>query len=114
MKILRFLVRFVIYVVILFPLLSNILGGKWYSNVIAFVILLAIGSILELRGIMKHVVDSILGLFAGVMKNQDNSVSNSIGGMIAPDEKVVECVNCGTLVTLRNGKGKCDSCGTPL
>ena len=35
-------------------------------------------------------------------------------GMIAPDEKVVECVNCGTLVTLRNGKGKCDSCGTPL
>ncbi len=72
MKILRFLVRFIIYVVILFPLLSNILGGKWYSNVIAFVILLAIGSILELRGIMKHVVDSILGLFAGVMKNQDN------------------------------------------
>ncbi len=114
MKFLRFLVRFIIYVVILFPILSGILGGKWYSGVIAFIILAIVGSILEVRGLMKRFVDAILAVFAGVMKNQDNAISSTVGKAIAPEEKTVECPNCGAFVKTKNGAGKCDSCGTEL
>lgn len=107
----KFFIRFIIYVVILIPLVTNILGGSKVAGVIAFLLVAVVASILEVRGIMKTFVNSILGLMGKTMKKQNNALAETLGEVIAPDETVVTCPSCGAQATLKNGSGKCDTCG---
>ncbi len=113
-KLLSIVLRFVIYLMIILPLLTNIFGGEWYSYIFAFIVLIVLASILEARGLMKRFINWVISFFGVAMKNQDNALSNTLGQTIAPDEKDQECPNCGNIVKIINGKGNCESCGTNM
>ena len=61
---------------------------------------------------MKKLVDAILGLFGGVMKEQNNTGTDNTSTNNMIEGNKVECPNCGAIVSPKNGK--CDSCGSPL
>ncbi len=111
---LKIAIRFIIYVVILFPLVSGIFGGEIIGNIIGFIVVALVASILEIRGIMRTLINSIFGFAGGVMKKSDNALSETLGSTIAPDEAIAECPNCGSQITLKNSRGRCDGCGTEL
>lgn len=114
-KLINVVVRFFLYVLVAFPILKGIFGGGFFAGVGAFVVVALVASILEARGIMKRLINALTSAI-GISENASikDTITDTVNGTLTGAEKVVECPNCGSQVSIKGATATCEGCGTLL
>jgi len=114
--ILKFGIRFILYIMIVFPIFRGVFSGLGgiLSFILAFFVTIILISILEVRGLTKKLVNFVSNLVGVKLKSSSGAIASTLGDAISPEESIVECPNCGSQVTLKNGRGNCSCCDTAL
>ena len=114
--IVRLLIKFFVYVLLIIPLVRGIVGAifgsGWLGWLVGVIAAIGLALWLESTGTSNKL---LARLFSGDSSNTEGQASAPTGrffesALSGGVETTMKCPNCGSQVTLRDGHGKCKAC----
>ena len=116
-NILKVIIKALFYILIVFTLVRWIVGlfipWTWLVWVLGTVVALAVAYSLEKSGMTNKILAALFDPKKSVKDTIGESMSSMFDDGSATDkglETTMKCPNCGSMVTLNNGHGKCRAC----
>ena len=115
-KALRLVIKFIFYFMIVFPFVGAVVGAivgqGFIGGVVGFIAAVGTAFWLEKNGVTNRILDKLSNAVkgSGSTSSTDSVLPNLFSDKPTGVETTMDCPNCGSKVTLINGRGKCDSC----